>query len=1545
MPLNANTAIYDAKIDRAAMARLFSRRLNGRVELSIDGHAYRVEDLVKNATRSARGLAVLAEAVDSDIRRTYSDVHSSTASSLGELATDHSSFLQRTIDGVMGSVWRTERPPSRVAEEYVLSRPLWKDLTMEAGWHGVGVRERKRIEAVIRKGVAEGSSMEDIANLIRKSSVYDISKYQARGLVVTAVTSIQTHVDHDIYKANASALVGWQYVAVLDSRTTPLCAHRDGTVYPVSDTVHLPPAHFNCRSTTVPVFKSWEDMGRLEGVAQVRLRNLETLTPKQVAFYDGQTPAREGYDEWLRRQSKEVQLRHIGDYKRMELFQSGQLRLDKFTNPEGNSVGISELRQMSDSGLTPSGDTKRFASAKAQLDSMHLWATSPEDFMADAKLRTTLADYYKLQAGALDGHLSLTNYRGALIGSKRAVRNRVLAMPPRDDQMIFNPITGRYADARLYQPDPAVLSAKMKLVEESEKLLARDKEFIRSFVEGLEGSMGINERAVVADNLRVTMGRARESGELWTNFKAVSNSQMKFDVMNVSDALETNVRKNQDVLKKLLVSDYIDPVLGPSQMREIHDNFVDNILERNRWEDSTAPKIARQLRSVFDKDIAAENPLVWKRLSDRELQQFYLRFANRLSLADMPDRDNFAVALGRDLYNLANLNGDRNKWYKMGMRLLSNSKASKFYEIETYGVQKRRMKSRFGRYFGPYYDTMSYNLRITDPRIQRYAKLNRMIDLGLRTGIIDDDNKLIVRPGYKTFFIDRGILGMEDTRIPIVSSSSFGDFPTSFVDRDFADALNWASEAKYRVDSDYYDFVKKLMYFQDDRGKAEHYNNLNEYRKYIQSRGDSYERFKAMEWLREGNTAFSNHPFVDHRARVYERGFVGPQAGETFRPFLSTAEEKALGHEGFLVLQDQIGAFLGDANDAFEGRMDAMTVSGRQAIAARWRGQMVDIGRSALRGRPADIRSILDSKMASMLDGESLGKFYRLSMEAAKVDEFLKGDYSPRSLARLSNFKTALALEQDASASGAQIIALTTRNMQLAELSNVVPTDRKKRLYDEVAAATYGDPRFKKMNQHLGLTEKDLRKAAKAQNMVTYYGAGERTAALNVEKKLAKVLEREEGTLVVKAADRDTVLNEISARMARYERADPDTYEELRDLRSRVKEVFDRGLDPGDELLDELYFLDPKTMDLVEKMSSAYEKVVTPDDFKNIASIMSEYLSEKTPILRDFTKFFGRLAEDYLANAKPSKADFDWKSIAKITLRGSAKKGYVLPDYLSEFLGLKAGEPVSEKVLKRFGAWDPNGNLRQIVFGVDSPQFRRTGAKYLKVDFVQVKNLFQLEVFYANDLPKSWTTVPWVNFDGKILEQPFTQMVEQRLSYKDKDGTWFTNVLQVPQQTEASWWEQVINKSGKINDIADLGRARTAYAVNGNHSNDATIVKNFHLWGRENGVQTATVHDAFFTNVADMVPAKQALRQIYADSLKGNVVEAILDEMRARGLPKALYEKYMDEAVEKGLIPIPGKSKVGGRTLKESDILRAEDILQDIREDFKNNRSWYGVGP
>jgi hypothetical protein len=103
-------------------------------------------------------------------------------------------------------------------------------------------------------------------------------------------------------------------------------------------------------------------------------------------------------------------------------------------------------------------------------------------------------------------------------------------------------------------------------------------------------------------------------------------------------------------------------------------------------------------------------------------------------------------------------------------------------------------------------------------------------------------------------------------------------------------------------------------------------------------------------------------------------------------------------------------------------------------------------------------------------------------------------------------------------------------------------------------------------------------------------------------------------------------------------------------------------------------------------------------------------------------------------------------------------------------------------------------------------------------------------------------------------------------------------------------------------------------------------------------------HLAFFTNVADMLPARDALRNIYAGAMDRNVIEELLKEMLGRGLPKAVYDKYMDEAINLGLIPKAGVSRVGGKILQESDILKKEDILREIPNQFEDDLYFYGVG-
>lgn len=123
-----------------------------------------------------------------------------------------------------------------------------------------------------------------------------------------------------------------------------MCRVRDGLLY--SATVpHRPQGHtvpwgdgpgrlhFNCRSVSVPVLKSWRELGI----------DADEAPPGTRASMDGQVPADMTYAQWFARQSAARQDEIVGA-KRGELYRAGKLTFDKFTDDKGRWLSLDELR-------------------------------------------------------------------------------------------------------------------------------------------------------------------------------------------------------------------------------------------------------------------------------------------------------------------------------------------------------------------------------------------------------------------------------------------------------------------------------------------------------------------------------------------------------------------------------------------------------------------------------------------------------------------------------------------------------------------------------------------------------------------------------------------------------------------------------------------------------------------------------------------------------------------------------------------------------------------------------------------------------------------------------------------------------------------------------------------------------------------------------------------------------------------------------------------------------------------------------------------------
>lgn len=177
----------------------------------------------------------------------------------------------------------------------------------------------RRVRDAVRIGFVESQTVDEIVRRVRgtrangyKDGILEISRRGAETMVRTAVTHTASVAAEETYRQAADYIEGVEWVSTLDSRTSLICASRDGKVYPI-DKGPRPPAHPNCRSTTIP---------RLKGMAPF---------------------PRKKFEEWLRDQPKGVQDDVLGP-ARAALYRAGKLPIDRFVDGGGRTLSLEQLK-------------------------------------------------------------------------------------------------------------------------------------------------------------------------------------------------------------------------------------------------------------------------------------------------------------------------------------------------------------------------------------------------------------------------------------------------------------------------------------------------------------------------------------------------------------------------------------------------------------------------------------------------------------------------------------------------------------------------------------------------------------------------------------------------------------------------------------------------------------------------------------------------------------------------------------------------------------------------------------------------------------------------------------------------------------------------------------------------------------------------------------------------------------------------------------------------------------------------------------------------
>ena len=170
----------------------------------------------------------------------------------------------------------------------------------------------------------------------RERLEHDLTDSWARALFLTfsrtAVNQIATTAQFEAYKAHDDITEEYEYVATLDTRTTPICMSLDGRTWRYDDpSGRRPPQHWSCRSTIVPV-------------VDFKALGLPTPPEGKRAAVGGPVPAGQNYEQWLRKQSTAKQNEALGP-ARGKLFREGKASLNDFVRDNGTTVTLDQLRK------------------------------------------------------------------------------------------------------------------------------------------------------------------------------------------------------------------------------------------------------------------------------------------------------------------------------------------------------------------------------------------------------------------------------------------------------------------------------------------------------------------------------------------------------------------------------------------------------------------------------------------------------------------------------------------------------------------------------------------------------------------------------------------------------------------------------------------------------------------------------------------------------------------------------------------------------------------------------------------------------------------------------------------------------------------------------------------------------------------------------------------------------------------------------------------------------------------------------------------------
>jgi SPP1 gp7 family putative phage head morphogenesis protein len=228
-------------------------------------------------------------------------------------------------------------------------------------FRGIAVDQSERFSQVVRQGLLTGEPTPAIAKRLIGSLQFGeraktpkqliaaggqataVADNQVMALVRTSINQVANSASQQVYEANQDITPRYRYVATLDTRTSSICRALDGQEFEYGKGP-LPPQHFNCRSTTVPVI-DYKALG------------FDPPPPSKRAAAGGMVPTNVSYGEWLKekrpgetdadllvRQATALGAGKVPYFRKLSEKYGPQNALAKLVRDDGSELTLEQLR-------------------------------------------------------------------------------------------------------------------------------------------------------------------------------------------------------------------------------------------------------------------------------------------------------------------------------------------------------------------------------------------------------------------------------------------------------------------------------------------------------------------------------------------------------------------------------------------------------------------------------------------------------------------------------------------------------------------------------------------------------------------------------------------------------------------------------------------------------------------------------------------------------------------------------------------------------------------------------------------------------------------------------------------------------------------------------------------------------------------------------------------------------------------------------------------------------------------------------------------------